>query len=161
MAESRLVVFALENEEYGLPIEQVQEIMRLGDIRTIPDTPDYIQGLINIRGQAIPLVNLHIRFDIHTRLVDTEINDETKEKTEDEFEENSYALITEYEGHLVALSVDEVREVISVDNIDECPQMVHVPYISGIVNLPNRIIMKLDLELMLKDSGMEKVISAN
>ena len=151
VAEGRLVVIALGNEEYGLPIEYVREITRLGDIRSIPDAPDYIKGLINIRGQAIPLIDLHLRFGTHTRLVDTEI--------EGEVEHNGFALISEYKNSLVALSVDEVREVRDIDVVDECPKMIHVPYISGIVNLPNRIIMKLDLELMLKDSGMEELIA--
>jgi purine-binding chemotaxis protein CheW len=153
VAEGRLVIIALGNEEYGLPIEYVREITRLGDIRSIPDAPEYIKGLINIRGQAIPLIDLHLRFGTHTRFVSTDIGCEV--------EHNGYALISEYKNSLVALSVDEVREVRAIDDVDECPQMIHVPYISGIVNLPNRIIMKLDLELMLKDCGMDVLITEN
>lgn len=152
MKQGRLVIAALGDEEYGLPIEHVREIIRLGQIRSVPDAPEYLQGLIDVRGQAIPLINLHTRFKTHTRFGKLDPKDEG-------LEESAYGLIIEYQDNLVALSVDEVREVREVDVIEECPEMIQVPYIGGIVNLPNRIIMKLDLPLMLKDSGVEAIIS--
>lgn len=149
MTEGRLVIIALGNEEYGLPVENVREITRLGDFSPISDALDYIMGFINIRGQDIPLIDLHLRFGIHTRFSNVDLDSKVKH--------NGSALICEYKDSLVALSVDEVREVRTIDEVEECPQMIHVPYISGIVNLPSRIIMKLDLEQMLKDSGISEL----
>lgn len=133
---SQVVVFALGQEEYGMPIEVVREITRLGDIRSIPKAPDYVKGLINIRGAAIPLIDLHIRFGINSAGL-------VSGKEEDVLVENEFALITEVGGDLVGFAVDQVKEVRILDNIAPPPPLVTAPFIGGIVNLPNRIIMHL------------------
>ena len=73
---SQVVSFRLANEEYGLDIMSVQEIILMGDITEIPEVPAYIRGLINLRGKIIPIVDLRLRFglaagdsDEHTRII--------------------------------------------------------------------------------------------
>lgn len=142
MGEGQLVVITLEDDEYGLPIKHVREIMRIQEVTPIPDAPDYIQGLINLRGQAIPLINMHVRFGY---------------SNSKNGNNSIYAIIADFRGILVALSVDQVREVSTFEDIAPPPPLIKVPFISGIINASNRIIMKLDLEKMLRDSGLDEV----
>lgn len=142
----QVVIFALGQEEYGMPIEVVREITRLGDVRAIPQAPPYIRGLINLRGMAIPLVDLHVRFGI--------------EHPEQE-EYNSFALITEVHGSYVGFAVDQVREVRVLDNILPPPPLVTAPFIGGIVNLEDRMIIQLIPEQILESSevqGLNKLV---
>lgn len=130
----QVVIFELGQEEYGMPIEIVREITRLGDIRPIPKAPEYVKGLINLRGSAIPLIDLHVRFGVERK-----ISSGVEEKSSQE----DFALITEVNGDLVGFAVDQVREVRVLEDIAPPPPLVTAPFIGGIVNLPDRIIMVL------------------
>lgn len=127
------VIFSLGSEEYGLPIEAVQEITRLSGVHPIPKAPDYIKGLISIRGQAIPLINMHQKFGIQPQ------------------NEAEYAIIIEINGGLVGFAVEEVKEVRTLDDIAPPPLLITAPFIGGIVNLPDRIIIQIHPERILED----------
>lgn len=148
---SQVVIFALGQEEYGMPIEVVREITRLQEVRPIPQAPAYVRGLINLRGQAIPLIDLHVRFGIGS--VPSGLAGSGKE--EGKQEENSFALITEVQGSLVGFAVDQVREVRVLDNVVPPPPLVTAPFIGGIVNLPDRIIMQLHPERILGNDELQ------
>lgn len=130
------VVFSLSKEEYAIPIEKVQEITRLAEIHPIPKAPDYVKGLIRIRGQAIPLIDLHAKFGIKAR------ND------------CEYAIIIEIDGSLVGFAVEEVKEVSILENISPPPALVNSHFIGGIVNLPDRIIVLIYPERILQEEEM-------
>ena len=136
----QVVVFTLGQEEYAMPIEVVQEITRLGDVRTIPQAPPYLIGLINIRGMAIPLIDLHIRFGVDQGNTT-----------------NTFALIAEVRGNHVGFAVDEVREVRVLENIDPPPPLITAPFIGGVVNLTDRIIIQLIPEQILKDDEVKRI----
>ncbi len=142
----QVVIFALGREEYGMPIEVVREITRLGEVRPIPQAPDYVQGLINLRGQAIPLIDLHLRFGIPAPAT---------EAGKPGGQVNMFALITEVYGNLVGFAVDEVREVRVLDDVLPPPPLVTAPFIEGIVNLPDRIIMQLIPERILESDEVQ------
>lgn len=137
---SQWVIFELGNEEYGMPINVVKEITRLEDVRPIPQAPYYVKGLINLRGSAIPLIDLHIRFGGGTVSEDRGGENSPKE---------SFALITEVNGEAVGFAVDQVREVRVIEEIEPSPPLVTAPFIGGVVNLPDRIIMVLVPERIL------------
>ncbi|HBV85984.1 chemotaxis protein CheW [Desulfosporosinus sp.] len=143
----QVVIFALGNEEYAIPIEVVREITLLGEIRSIPQAPAYVQGLINIRSQAIPVVDLHVRFGIAA--VEQGESDEASLNTE------SFALITEVNQTLVGFSVDRVLEVRTLEDVDPPPPLVTAPFIGGLVNLPDRIIILLDPKRILEDTELQ------
>lgn len=144
----QVVIFALGKEEYGMPIEVVREITRLETVRPIPQAPAYVKGLINIRGSAIPLINLHSRFGI--------AKDDVIASSEGEASaEHKLALITEVNGEVVGFAVDEVREVRVLDDILPPPQLVTAPFIGGLVNLPDRIIMFLIPEKILEKDEIQ------
>jgi purine-binding chemotaxis protein CheW len=133
----QVVVFALGNEEYAMPIEVVREITSLSEVRTIPQSPSYVRGLINLRGMAIPLVDLHVRFGISERKQET------------------FALITEVHGNPIGFAVDEVREVRILDNVVPPPSLITSSFIGGIVNLQDRIILKLIPEKILESNEVQ------
>ncbi|WP_018305826.1 chemotaxis protein CheW [Desulfitobacterium hafniense] len=145
---NQVVIFGLGQEEYGMPIEIVREITRLGDIRPIPKAPDCVKGLINLRGSAIPLIDLHVRFGVEKNRTVAKDAEAAKE---------DFALITEVNGDLVGFAVDQVREVRILDNIAPPPPLVTAPFIGGIVNLPDRIIMVLIPDRILAKDELEGI----
>ena len=144
---AQVVIFTLGQEEYAMPIEVVREITRLGEVRTIPQAPVYVRGLINLRGKAIPLIDLHVRFGIDRQQATTSENTALAE--------NAFALITEVHGNYVAFAVDHVQEVRILNNIVPPPPLVTASFIGGIVNLPDRIIIQLIPEQILESSEVQ------
>lgn len=145
----QVVIFALGKEEYGIPIDVVREITRLGDVRSIPQAPPYVKGLINLRNQAIPLIDLHIRFGISA-----EVNQASDDES---LETNSFALITEVNQTLVGLAVDRVLEVRTLDDVAPPPSLITAPFIGGLVNLPDRIIMLLVPDRVLDSAELRSL----
>ncbi|AGA70255.1 chemotaxis signal transduction protein [Desulfitobacterium dichloroeliminans LMG P-21439] len=145
---NQVVIFELGQEEYGMPIEIVREITRLGDIRPIPKAPEYVKGLINLRGSAIPLIDLHVRFGVANKKNAANI----AESVVDDF-----ALITEVDGFLVGFAVDQVKEVRIFEDVAPPPPLVTAPFIGGIVNLPDRIIMILIPNKILEQTELQGI----
>ncbi|OLN33475.1 chemotaxis protein CheW [Desulfosporosinus metallidurans] len=133
----QVVIFTLGEEEYAIPIEVVREITRLGEVHAIPQAPSYVGGLINLRGKAIPLIDLHVRFGLN------------------ETNQNSFALITEIHGNYVGFAVDQVREVRILESIDSPPSLVTAPFIAGIANLSERMIIQLIPEQILENNELQ------
>lgn len=146
----QVVVFALGQEEYGIPIEVVREITRLDAVRPIPQAPAYVEGLINIRGSALPLINLRARFGIAS-------DDVLVSKEGEESKDQKLALITEVNGDFVGFAVDQVREVRVLEDIVPPPQLVTAPFIGGIVNLPDRIIMYLNPDRIIEKDELQEL----
>lgn len=133
------VIFSLGKEEYGVPIEMVQEITRFNDVHPLPKAPEYVKGLLSLRGQAIPLIDMHNKFGIK------------KEK------ESEFAIIVEIDEKLIGMVVDEVNEVRILDEIAPPPPLINAPFIEGIVNLPDRIILQIIPGRILEDAELVKV----
>ncbi len=142
----QVVIFALGAEEYGMPIDVVREITRLEETRSIPQAPPHVLGLINLRGQAIPLIDLHVRFGISS--VGHEDSDDAALNT------NSFALITEIHQNLVGFAVDKVIEVRTIDEVAPPPPLITAPFIRGLINLPDRIIMLLVPDRVLDNNEL-------
>jgi purine-binding chemotaxis protein CheW len=142
----QVVIFALGKEEYGMPIDVVREIIRLGEVRSIPQTLPYVQGLINLRGQVIPLIDLHVRFGISAV--------GHRESEDASWETNSFALITEVNQKLVGFAVDRVLEVRTLEDVLPPPPLVTALFVGGLVNLPDRIIMLLVPDRVLDNTEL-------
>ncbi|MBP1763186.1 MAG: CheW protein [Firmicutes bacterium] len=131
--EVQLVIFRLGNEEYAFDILMVQEIKRMTDITRVPHTPDYIKGVINLRGSVLPVLDLKIRMN----LPETPITEDTR------------IIIIKMEKVLVGMLVDSVSEVVTLNfsNI-ELPQgnsgIVAENYVSGIGKIDQRLLIILD-----------------
>jgi len=134
----QLVSFKLKQEEFGVNILQVQEIIRMQEITNVPNAPGFVEGVINLRGRVIPIVDLRKRFGM-----------ETKEQS------NATRIIVVMIGEVqVGLIVDEVSEVlrISEDTVEPPPPIVagiESDYIKGVGKLEDRLLILLDLNKIL------------
>jgi purine-binding chemotaxis protein CheW len=136
----QIVVAGLSSEEYGIPITQVQEIIKIPAITKIPNMPDFIEGVINLRGKVIPIIDLKKRFGL-----------EIKKGTED-----GRIVVTNTQNQSVGFIADFVSEVIRVDasDIDPVPTIissVSSEYLNGVCKLDKRIIILLNIEKVLSD----------
>ena len=144
--EKQLVVFDLSSESYGVDIETVREIIRLQDITRVPKTPEFVEGVINLRGKVIPVLDLRKRFSL-----------EVAEKSEE-----NRIVVVEVRGQDIGMVVDAVTEVLRIPaNSVESPSSVIMTadsdYLLGIAKLENRLIILLDLERVLSESDMGNV----
>jgi len=142
----QLVVFNVGKELYGMGIESVHEIVKVPDITEVPDTPAFLEGVINLRGKIVPVVDLRKRL----RLIG-------KERTK-----SSRVLITENDGRLVGLLVDAVSEVLKIppDTVEAPPEMISsigVEYITGVAKIGEQLIILLDLKKVFSIEDMKKV----
>jgi len=142
-AELHLVTFSL-GEEYGVPIRQVREIVRVGGLTIIPNSPAYIEGVINLRGRVLPVMNLRRRL----RLPEKDIS------------KASRIIVTEIGAKVIGLLVDAVSHVVRVPSgaVEDAPEEVlevDTDYITGVGKLNNRLIIMLDLERLLKREQLE------
>jgi purine-binding chemotaxis protein CheW len=135
--ELQLVTFRLASEEYGLPITKVQEINRLLPVTKLPQTPSFMEGIINLRGRIIPVIDLRKRF----RLPITDHNDDTR------------IIVVEISGQTVGVTVDAVTEVVRLNTADvEAPPastVVESRYINGVGKIHDRLIILLDIDQVL------------
>jgi purine-binding chemotaxis protein CheW len=142
----QLIVFQLGDEEFGADIAQVREIIRRDVVTPIPDSPDFIKGVSNVRGEIAVVIDLKRRFFLRS-------NNEVEEK---------HIVMTEQEKNLFGLMVDEVSEVLRITQaeIKTTPELVtriDRIYISGVLTLENRLIMILDLQKVLSEEELEKL----
>ena len=134
----QVVSFQLGTEEYGVDISQVQEIIRMVEITHVPRAPHFMEGVINLRGQLIPIIDLRTRFGMK-RI------DATK---------STRIIVTEIGSKRVGIVVDSVSEVnnIPIENVEEAPEMiagVGTEYIQGVGKMGERLIIMLDLTMVM------------
>src|SRR5664279_2033994 len=140
----QVVSFALGSEEYGVDIGQVQEINRMVTITRVPQAPPFMEGVINLRGRLIPIVDLRTRFGM-----------ERTERTK-----NTRIVVTEIGSKRLGMVVDSVSEVlrIPIEQVEDAPDLVagvDTEYIRGVGKMGDRLIIMLDLGRVI--SGSEKV----
>ena len=144
--EIQLVTFHLGHEEFGANIMNVKEIVRVTDITKVPNAPSYIEGVCNLRGSVLPIIDGRSRLSM-----------EKKEK-----DENSRVLVIDINGKATGMIVDKVSEVMRVNISDVEPppaviKNIDTDYISGVVKLNSgkRLIMFLELIKILNMDDME------
>jgi len=134
----QVVSFRLGGEEYGVDIAQVQEIIRLVEITHVPRAPHFMEGVINLRGQLIPIIDLRTRFGMQ-RITATK---------------GTRIVVTEIGTKRVGIVVDSVSEVINIplENIEDAPEMISgvgTEYIQGVGKIGERLIIMLDLTMVI------------
>jgi len=139
----QVVSFKLGSEEYGVDIAQVQEINRMVAVTHVPRAPQFMEGVINLRGQLIPIIDLRARFGMPRA----------------EHTKNTRIVVTEIGTKRVGMVVDSVSEVLrlAVDQIEPAPEMitgVDTEYIRGVGKIEDRLIILLDLAKII--TGSEK-----
>lgn len=142
----QVVSFRLGGEEYGVDISQVQEIIRLVEITHVPRAPRFMEGVINLRGQLIPIIDLRTRFGM-PRI------DATK---------STRIVVTEIGNKRVGIVVDSVSEVLNIpmENVEPAPDMVAgvgTEYIQGVGKLGERLIIMLDLTMVISTEEKQQL----
>ncbi len=133
---SQLVIFQLGEEEYAVDITQSKEIIKTSKITNVPNTPDYVRGVINLRGQIVPVVDLRKRFDISGNL--------DKEKI----------ITVEVRESLIGLVVDDVNEVFwfDMEELEPAPEVeggIKQEFVRGVLKRDERLLVLIDLDKLL------------
>jgi purine-binding chemotaxis protein CheW len=144
----QLVNFRLREEEFGVDIGSVREITKVGDITHIPEGPAFIQGVTNLRGQIIAVIDLAKQFGL---------------SSQEELSDSARIVVTEVNGQTVGMLVDEVPGVLNLpgENIEAAPELIQTKikkdYIKGIGKIDNKLIVILDLGKVLAPQEVEEV----
>jgi len=146
LAERQLVVFSLGGEVFGVDISTVNEIIQMQAITAVPGTARFVEGLINLRGTVIPVVDLRKRFGLEG----TERGKETR------------IMVLNSEGQAIGIIVDSVAEVLSIspDAIEPPSSMITTAdseYLLGIVKLPDQLVILLDTDRVLSREDHSKL----
>jgi purine-binding chemotaxis protein CheW len=148
--EGKYLTFALGSEEYGLEILKVREIIGYMEITAVPQTPSYVKGVINLRGQVIPVIDLRTKFGMET----AKITEETCIIVV-EINQSSRKFST-------GIVVDHVQEVLDIDgeSIESAPQFdstVNTDFILGMGKVGDTVKILLDIDKVLGNSGIDKL----
>jgi len=141
-----IVGFRVGAETFGVSIQTVHEIVRIMEITAVPDAPIYIEGVINLRGKIIPVVDLRKRFG---------------EKTITSSKKNRI-LVTEIGAKMVGLVVDSASEVLKIppSDIDPPPNVFEegeLNYVTGVAKLGNRLIILVDMSKIMQRGELRRV----
>lgn len=142
------VTFRLEGETYGINVMQVQEVLRYTEIAPVPGAPDYVLGIINLRGNVVTVIDTRSRFG----LPPNEITD------------NSRIVIIEAEKQVVGILVDSVAEVVYLrsSEIDSAPNIgteESAKFIQGVSNHGDELLILVDLNKLLSDDEWDEISS--
>ena len=147
----QLVTFHLGEELYGVNIMDVKEIVRLQNVRVIPNAPYYVEGIINLRGEIIPIIDLHKRFKIQavTRSEDIEM-------------EGGF-IILNIDGSKIGIIIDKVERVVTVkgEDVKDPPQMlsgIGTEYIEGVVREDAGYLIMLNTRKLFNAKELQKII---
>ena len=136
--ELQLVSFNIGSEEFGVDILKVQEINRMVDITHVPQAPHFVEGVINLRGKVIPIVDLRKRFNLEMK----------------DYDKNTRIVVVDINGNIMGMIVDAVSEVLRLQasTIEPPPDIVtgvNSEYIKGVAKLENRLLIFLDLSKVI------------
>ena len=144
--KGKFLAFSVGRESYGIEIKFVTEIIGIQDITEVPELPNYVRGIINLRGKIIPVIDVRVRF----------------KKEAKEYTDRTCIVVVDIKGTSVGLIVDNVAEVISIDdsNIVPPPDIktgFHNRYVRGIGKVGNEVKLLLDCEKLLNDDEFDKI----
>ncbi|PJG60630.1 chemotaxis protein CheW [Aeromonas cavernicola] len=142
------VTFQLENETYGINVMQVQEVLRYTEIAPVPGAPDYVLGIINLRGNVVTVIDTRSRFGLPSG----------------EVSENSRIVIIEAEKQVIGIMVDSVAEVVYLrsSEIDAAPAVgteESAKFIQGVSNRDGQLLILVDLNRLLSDDEWDDIAS--
>ena len=144
----RFLTFTLEDEVYGIEIKYVTEIIGIQSITKVPEVPDYVKGIINLRGKIIPVIDVRLKFG----------------KQPMEYDDRTCIVVIDITEVSVGLIVDNVDEVLTIDDQDIAAPPANKTgfenkYIKGIGKAGERVQLLLDCERLLKNEEMEMIES--
>lgn len=134
--EGQLVIFELAGQLYALPIQETQEIIRMTEITRVPNTREFVEGIINLRGSVVPVINLNRRLGLPAGAYD----------------DSTRIIVVEYNGQKVGMIVDNVHEVGSYSEEEIEPPAVAgdgIEYLNGVVKKGDELWLLLNLGKVL------------
>lgn len=140
------VTFQLEDETYGINVMQVREVLRYSEIAPVPGAPDYVLGIINLRGNVVTVVDTRSRFG----LMEGEVTDNTR------------IIVIESERQVIGILVDSVAEVVYLrsSEIDTTPSVgtdESAKFIQGVSNRDGKLLILVDLNKLLSDEEWDEM----
>lgn len=140
------VTFKLDDETYGINVMQVQEVLRYSEIAPVPGAPDYVLGIINLRGNVVTVIDTRSRFGLNP----SEVTD------------NSRIVIIEAEKQVIGILVDSVAEVVYLKSseIDSAPNVgteESARFIQGVSNRGSELLILVDLNKLLSDEEWDEL----
>jgi purine-binding chemotaxis protein CheW len=145
--EGKYLTFSLSDEEYGIGILKIKEIIGMMPITSVPRTPTYVRGVINLRGKVIPVIDLRIRFCME----------------EKEYNDRTCIVVVEIESHgiemVIGIVVDSVSEVLNIksEEIEETPEFgttLNTEYILGMATMEGEVKILLDIDEVLSSEEL-------
>jgi purine-binding chemotaxis protein CheW len=148
-AAGEYLTFVLGTEQYGLEILKVQEIRGYDAVTQIANTPDFIKGVVNLRGKIVPIVDLRIKFKLGKVAYD----------------EFTVVIILNLSGRIVGIVVDGVSDVMALkeDQLREVPSLVtsiDTKYIVGLATVEQHMLILVDIEKLMSSQEMELIDAA-
>jgi len=143
----QVIVFKLGEERYGVDISQVREIIRPSQITRIPNAPDFVEGVINLRGQITTIVNLRKRFGMPPKPIDNDTR----------------IIVVEYNNAVIGMMVDTVNEVkyLAQKDIEALPSIItareEAKFLKGVGKLPDGLLILIDLNKVLNEGEVERL----
>jgi purine-binding chemotaxis protein CheW len=146
--ELQLVSFHLGNEEFAVDILNIQGINRMIEITKVPNAPEYVEGIINLRGKVIPIIDLRKRLGMEQK----------------EYDKETRFIVVEIKARVVGFIVDSVNEVLRINrNITEPPPPmvsgIDADYITAVGKLQDRLLILLDLDRILSEKESKELKS--
>lgn len=146
----QLVSFNIADEEFAIDILNIQEINRISDVTRVPNTPEFVKGVINLRGKVVPVIDLRLRLGQSA----TERNSNTR------------IIVFEVEGKIIGFIVDKVNEVIRINSsaTEPPPSIVSgidAKYITAIAKISERLLILLDLKAIISLDTIDKITEDN
>ena len=136
----QIVSFHLDDEEFGLEILRVQEIIRTPPLTRVPASPAFVEGVVNLRGRVITVISMRKRFGLGARDLDKETR----------------IIVVEVMGTVLGLLVDAVSEVLRIkpETLEPPPRLGRVEreYVRGVAKLEGRLLILLDIERLMSES---------
>jgi len=148
--QSQLVTFQLGEELYGINIMDVKEIVRVQNTRALPNAPGYVEGIFNLRGEIIPIINLHKRFHLK------------KAVSSEEDELLSGFVIIDIDGMKLGVIIDRVSRVVTIEkeDVQPPPQMltgIGAEYIQGVIRQESGYLIILNIRDLFNPRELQKI----
>ncbi|MCF7946549.1 MAG: chemotaxis protein CheW [Spirochaetia bacterium] len=147
--ENKFLMCRIGNEIYGIDIQHVTDIIELQKITEVPDMPEYVKGVINLRGNVIPVIDMRLRFGMDSK----------------EFDDRTVITVVNIKNYSIGFIVDTATEVVDIPekNIDPPPSFKESgeknKYIAGLGKIDDQVIILLDMEKLVGQEEIESIQS--
>jgi len=146
--KGKYLIFSMDNELYGMEIRYITEIIGIQPITEVPEMPDYVKGITNLRGKIIPVMDARLRF----------------KKAEKEYDDRTCIIVLDSDDTSIGLIVDSVAEVLTIQDEDITPppeiNRIGHKYIKGVGKAGGNVKLLLDCQKLLIDDELDSISSA-